>query len=416
MAQSTAPDYYELLGVARDADADAITRAYRRLAHVSHPDRGGNAGMFRLLRTAYETLSDEAARQRYDAGLYGTGTAHRDDTADTADAEATGPAVAYAVEPDRLSWWPRVDAEAREVVVPPFHEGRVPAAVTAGTFVALGAAMTFLSVTALVPLVAGACLLVAAYRRAQGADDKVFAGAAAVAASAGAALFAYADRGPLAVVLTLLALGVLVTAVVFVHRYGRIAMLDGLARPEAVVAREFGLPGAGRDDDGGFAERVGADALLTLTFLPGVRIFHGLEGAAPEQVVSHAVSCGRLVALVESRCWEPGTYDWSRHGALVRDGRHFPGGDLGIDTTLAAYRQLLGDTVRVRGYVLVVAAGDVVGPPGDENVLVGGPQAVVESLGQWLQDSGGATVVDRPLLLQLHGRLRSTIADREETR
>lgn len=417
MAQSAAPDYYELLGVARDADADAITRAYRRLAHVSHPDHGGNAGMFRLLRTAYETLTDEAARQRYDAGLDATGGIRPEDATERDDeaAETPDPVAARAVEPERLAWWPRVDADAREVVVPPFRRGRVPALAAAGAFVALGVVMTFVQVTALVPLVAGGCLLGASYRRAQGIENNTFAGAAALAALAGAALFAYAGRRPIALVLAPLALCVLATGVVLAYRYGRVAMLDGLAPPAALAAREFGQPGARHDDDRGFAERVGADALLTLAFLPGVRILHGLASAAADQAVSHAVTCGRCVALVESRCWAPGTYGWSRYGALVRDGQHFPGGDLGIDTTLAAYRQLLGDTVLVRGFVLVVTtrAGDVVGPSDDADVLVGGPQAVVEELGRWLLDSGDATVVDRTLLLQLHGRLLSTITDQE---
>lgn len=414
MAQPTTPDYYELLGVARDADTDAIKRAYRRLAQVSHPDRGGNAGMFRLLRTAYETLTDEVARRRYDAGLDDAGERSPDDAADT-----DAPGAAPMVEPEQLSWWPRLDPDAREVVTPPFHRGRTVAAAAAGAFVALGVVMTVVQVTALVPLVAGACLLVATYRRAQGVDDNTFAGAAVVAALAGAALFGYAGGGAVAIVLALLALGVLTAAVVLVHRYAHAALLDRLAPPAALAAREFGRPGDGRDADDAFAERVGADALLTLGVLPGVRIFHGLAGPAPDQAVSHAVACDRCVALVESRCWEPGTYGWSRHGAVVRDGQHFPGGDLGLDTTLAAYRRLLGETILVRGFVLVVASGpgDVVGPLDDdeEDVTIGSPQAVVEALGRWLLDSGPGTVVDRTLLLQLHGQLLSSGADEKGT-
>ena len=38
-------DYYETLGVARDADADALKKAYRKLAMQFHPDRNpGDAG------------------------------------------------------------------------------------------------------------------------------------------------------------------------------------------------------------------------------------------------------------------------------------------------------------------------------------------------------------------------------------
>src|SRR5437588_189480 len=63
-------DYYEVLGVTRDADAEQIKRAYRRLAMQYHPDR--NAGdpeaeaLFKEAAEAYEVLHDDAKRQRYD--------------------------------------------------------------------------------------------------------------------------------------------------------------------------------------------------------------------------------------------------------------------------------------------------------------------------------------------------------------
>jgi len=71
-------DYYELLGVARDADADALKRAYRRLARQYHPDVNKEAGAedrFKEIGRAYEVLSDPQTRSRYDqfgeAGLGG---------------------------------------------------------------------------------------------------------------------------------------------------------------------------------------------------------------------------------------------------------------------------------------------------------------------------------------------------------
>jgi len=65
-------DYYEVLGVPRDADADAIKKAYRRQALEWHPDRHRGddreeaEARFRRVSEAYEVLSDSEKRARYD--------------------------------------------------------------------------------------------------------------------------------------------------------------------------------------------------------------------------------------------------------------------------------------------------------------------------------------------------------------
>ncbi len=62
-------DYYELLGVPRDASADDIKKAYRKLALQYHPDRNkedGAAEKFAQINAAYATLSDPEKRAHYD--------------------------------------------------------------------------------------------------------------------------------------------------------------------------------------------------------------------------------------------------------------------------------------------------------------------------------------------------------------
>lgn len=63
-------DYYEVLGVARDATSQDIKRAFREIARKCHPDvSGGDAEAeerFKSARLAYETLMDPVARARYD--------------------------------------------------------------------------------------------------------------------------------------------------------------------------------------------------------------------------------------------------------------------------------------------------------------------------------------------------------------
>jgi molecular chaperone DnaJ len=70
-------DLYETLGVARDASAADIKRAFRRLAMEYHPDRNKEDGAetrFKQVNAAYEVLSDPEKRARYDRmGLAGVG-------------------------------------------------------------------------------------------------------------------------------------------------------------------------------------------------------------------------------------------------------------------------------------------------------------------------------------------------------
>jgi DnaJ-class molecular chaperone len=60
------PDYYAALGVARTATPDEIKRAFRRLASLHHPDKGGDTAKFQEIQAAYDTLGDAAKRQQYD--------------------------------------------------------------------------------------------------------------------------------------------------------------------------------------------------------------------------------------------------------------------------------------------------------------------------------------------------------------
>ena len=59
-------DYYEVLGVKKDASADELKKAFRRAAVEHHPDRGGDETKFKELNEAYEVLKDGTKRQRYD--------------------------------------------------------------------------------------------------------------------------------------------------------------------------------------------------------------------------------------------------------------------------------------------------------------------------------------------------------------
>ncbi len=75
----TKRDYYEILGISKNASDDEIKKAYRKAAVQYHPDKnGGDEEKFKEAGEAYEVLKDSQKRQRYDqfghAGVGGSGS------------------------------------------------------------------------------------------------------------------------------------------------------------------------------------------------------------------------------------------------------------------------------------------------------------------------------------------------------
>jgi molecular chaperone DnaJ len=63
---SPTANYYDILGVKKDASAAEIKKAFRKLARKHHPDAGGDEEKFKELNSAYEVLSDPEKRSEYD--------------------------------------------------------------------------------------------------------------------------------------------------------------------------------------------------------------------------------------------------------------------------------------------------------------------------------------------------------------
>lgn len=59
-------DYYQTLGVDRNASPDEIKKAYRKMAAIHHPDKGGDTAMFQKVQEAYDNLSNPEKKRQYD--------------------------------------------------------------------------------------------------------------------------------------------------------------------------------------------------------------------------------------------------------------------------------------------------------------------------------------------------------------
>jgi len=59
-------DYYDVLGITRNASQEDIKKAYRKLAHQHHPDKGGDEKKFKEINEAYQVLGNPQKKSQYD--------------------------------------------------------------------------------------------------------------------------------------------------------------------------------------------------------------------------------------------------------------------------------------------------------------------------------------------------------------
>ena len=352
-------DYYELLGVERNASAAEIKSAYRTLARTMHPDAGGTAGTFHMLREAYETLNDPVRRASYDDARAaardktpaprGAPDARCDDREPLRDFGDDPHYVPRRIRlmPDQIPWWDAVNPNARVRYTPrTWPSTSATLGLLAGwtTLLLVGTTLTFSA-----PLLAVWLSLLI---------------------SAGAVLV------------------VLLRRCLDAHREDQ----NERELREHIV---FGKPEAEQP-----GQQLTAELLVQyFTRMPGVRIFHGLS--LPDSVftdIDHAVLCGHRLVLIEAKRWLPGHYTGDENGKLWRNGHRFRGGSTRLPESVAAFEELLPD-VDVRGVLLIYPsrAGQVSTTEiGDASVAPLTPERFVREIGQWLADD--PATVNRDLL------------------
>lgn len=87
---------YEILDVEPDADDAAIKAAYRRAVRTAHPDAGGSAAIFGMIREAYDVLSDPDRRAAYDESRQSANAHLRADDQPSTSEPEWGEEVPYA--------------------------------------------------------------------------------------------------------------------------------------------------------------------------------------------------------------------------------------------------------------------------------------------------------------------------------
>jgi hypothetical protein len=112
------------------------------------------------------------------------------------------------------------------------------------------------------------------------------------------------------------------------------------------------------------AERTGA-LLADLVAIPCVRIFHGIHAAgAGLPLISHAISAGRQLVLIESVAWPPGCYETGANGRIYCDGMYIGQTVSPLVAAVRHWQELLPQNHRVTAMIVVhAAAGDSITLP-----------------------------------------------------
>jgi hypothetical protein len=440
--------HYEILGIETDADRTAVKKAYFRLCRTYHPDVSGDANghFFKLVTAAYETLSDEKARARYDRELNDSNRSGYQSSDYDYDDDSQSSSASSAPSPDsaphhtegliqnppldfgRMKWYNKDYSGLEEKVV--LRHPNMLLAITGTIVFILG-----VLVLGLLSLVTHPPFLVIIYL--------VFA-IGAIFTQNKFSRFRMGQANFIAV-MTVWVAGYIWTIVkdiqsshfepnvfmllFFTAGFGFLGLYSGhkwrkwsilkMDRGHMVLsakdAKEFaiwGQPGELSDAIDKFGQRnvalgaIGekrtAELLSNLFLIPGTKVFHGLKFPGSEDAdVDHAVVNGNKIAFIDSKMWAGGHYGWSSNGTIIRDKKY---DSLELHTNFPTAVKKLDDTLfheaDSRGWILIHSNDNRQVRTDNSNagaVRLGTPQECLEEIGDWFAE-GNTGIVNRGIL------------------
>lgn len=445
--------HYEILGIDTDADRSAVKKAYFKLCRTYHPDVSGDANghFFKLVTAAYETLSDEKARARYDkelsdshhSGYESSGYDSEDNEFDDAPSPSSseprrddGLIANSPIDFERMDWFSKDYTQIKEKVV--LRYPHVLWAITGTAIFILGVViMGCLSMMTSppFPVIVYLGFIIAAIFT-QNRFSRFRVGKSGFIAVMVAWIAGYlweivrdvqtSHLQPVVFLFTILAAGLGFLGMYAGHKWRKWSILKtdrGHMVLSAKDAKEFaiwGTPGELSDAIDKFGQRnvalgaIGekrtADLLSQLFLIPGTKVFHGLKFPGSENAdVDHAVVNGNKIAFVDSKMWSGGHYSWTSNGSIIRDKKYdslelytnFPRAVDKLDATLF-------HEAESRGWILIHSNDNHPVKTDNSNsgvVRLGNPQECLEEIGNWFaEDNTG--IVNRGILNSILHKLK----------
>ena len=447
MTSTHTPTLYDIIDVDPSASMEEVRKAHRRALRQTHPDMndGRRSPRYLSVQEAGEVLLDEKRRADYDRSLgraaqeptrteeprRQTQNRHQNEsespTATTQDSRYTHdfptiPVIRRWTAPtDDPVMFPKADYGEKS------RPWRIGIGIVVALLILLAGIVTWQQLTpwgylgffsaitqgigvgiTTIVLVAGAFFAVVA------TVDNRGRGLATFIILIGALLVGWKDVDQF----FLLAAAVINQVGLMVFRLSTQYRGEFIIEPNSLQYSIFGTPGLGLSQNTTFSqsnieagikgERAGADALATLTDIPGLKIFHSCRfGTDTEADVDHVVVYGKKVALIDSKLWPSSDYRWQGDGSplIIEEGYHGTRErKSNMDAAMRNYTALMPKDAKVRGWIMIhprkgeenFSFSNVGAPAG---LRMGDANEVVNAVAEWLLTKPeGTPEMDRVVL------------------